>query len=266
MDNINQRLITGGRIFTADPENPWAESIVIEGSRITFFGDTAGAHSAYPNAELIDIKGGLVIPGFIDGHVHVTMTGAAMLKAQLRGSGSLEEIQHRVHSWAEAHPDEPRVLATNWVHADIPNAAPTKEMLDSIVPDRPAYLEAFDFHSSWVNSAALAELGITSDTQDPVGGRIVRDADTGEATGHLMESASTLYVWPLLANVDDEVREAHITTALTAYASSGITSVVEMALEEDTLGAMAKLQAAGKLTVRIVAHMIIWRTGDPLEE
>jgi len=262
-----KRLITGGRIFTTDPDRPWAEALLVEGDRIASVGgNEIIADCDRGDIERLDIAGGLVVPGFVDGHVHVTMTGSAMLKAQLQGAGSLEEIQRRVLEWVRDNADAPRVLGTNWVHSDIPAATPTREMLDAIIADRPVYLEAFDFHSSWVNTAALAELGITRDTPDPLGGRIVRDPETGDATGHLLENASVNYVWSLLNEMEPQMREQHISTALEAFARAGITSVVEMALEEPDLEAMARIEARGELKVRIVAHMIIWRTGNPEEE
>lgn len=259
-------LIQGGRVFTADPERPWAEAVVIRGPRIVFVGDPDGAaEAAGPDAERIDASGGLVVPGFVDGHVHLAMTGAAMRKAQLRGAGGLDEIRRRVRSWAEDNPDAPRVLGTAWVHGDIPGGRPTKDMLDDIVPDRPVYLDAFDFHSTWVNSAALRELGITRDTPDPVGGKIVRDPSTGDATGWLQETATTERVWPLLNQVSDAEIEGRVLSALDAFARAGITSIVEMALEEPVLEAVARLQAAGRLTTRVVGHIIMWR-GASLEE
>jgi predicted amidohydrolase YtcJ len=263
----NTRLITGGTIFTTDPDQPLAEALLVEGDRIIGVGGKALiADCEGRDIERLDVAGGLVVPGFVDGHVHVAMTGSAMHKAQLQGAGSLEEIQKRVLEWAQANPDAPRVLGTNWVHGDIPAATPTREMLDAVVPDRPVYLEAFDFHSSWVNGAALDELGITRDTPDPLGGRIVRDPETGDATGHLLENASVNHVWTLLNKMEPEVRDRHITTALEAFTRAGITGVVEMALEEPELESMARLRARGELKVRIVAHLIIWRTGNPAEE
>lgn len=260
-------LITGGRIFTADPDRPWAEAMLIDDSKITRVGSNE-IITEYDHTEVehLDIEGGLVVPGFVDGHVHVAMTGSSMLKAQLQGAGSLEEIQKRVLEWARANPDAPRVLGTNWVHGDIPDATPTREMLDVIVPDRPVYLEAFDFHSSWLNTAALNELGITRDTPDPIGGRFVRDPETGEATGHLLENASVNYVWTLLNNMAPQIRDQHVSTAIEAFTRAGITGVVEMALEEPDLESLARIQARGDLTIRIVAHVIIWRTGDADEE
>lgn len=262
-----KQLITGGRIFTADPDRPWAQALLIDEGRISCIGgDEVIAACQHDNLEHLDLAGGLVVPGFIDGHVHVAMTGSAMLKAQLQGAGSLEEIQRRVLEWAEANPDAPRVLGTNWVHGDLPDATPTRQMLDAIVPDRPVYLEAFDYHSSWVNSAALRELGIERNTADPLGGRIVRDPETGEASGHLLENASVNYVWALLGNVDIDTMDQHNSTALDAFSRAGITGLVEMAMEEAALESLARMQARGRLNTRIVAHMIIWRSGDAAEE
>ena len=260
-------LITGGRIFTTDPDQPWAEALLVDGDRITSVGgNEIIAEYDDKDIERLDVAGGLVVPGFVDGHVHVGLTGSSMLKAQLQGAGSLEEILKRVLKWAQANPEAPRVLGTNWVHADIPAATPTREMLDDIVADRPVYLEAFDFHSSWVNTAALSELGITRDTPDPLGGRIVRDTKTGEATGHLLENASVNYVWSLLNKMEPEIQDQHISIALEAFTRAGITGVVEMALEEPALESMARLKSRGELEIRIVAHMIVWRTGNPEEE
>lgn len=262
-----RRILKGGRVFTADAENPWADAVVVDGDRIVFVGEARAAASlAGDEAERIEVDGGLVLPGFVDGHVHVTLTGSAMLKAYLRDADSVEEIQRGVKAWADENPDAPRVLGTDWIHSVLPNNRPTKEMLDAVVSDRPVYLDAFDFHSCWVNSAALEELGIDDDTPDPVGGTIARDPETGEATGHLLESAHFEMVTPLLAQVDDKVRDGYVSSALEAFARAGITTVVEMALEEDALESIARLQASGKLTVRVMAHMIIWRKGDTAEE
>jgi predicted amidohydrolase YtcJ len=138
-------------------------------------------------------------------------------------------------------------------------------MLDEVVSDRPVYLGAYDYHSSWVNTAALATLGITAETPDPVGGEIVRD-DAGEATGWLLESAATNLVWPLLADVGPAEMKERIRIALAAFAEAGITTGVDMAMDHETLALMSELRDAGELTTRIVAHMLVPRTGDLTEE
>jgi predicted amidohydrolase YtcJ len=257
------QLYTGGRVFTADPDQPWAEAVVVDGATISFVGSsTAAAAVAGASAEVIDTAGGVVIPGFVDAHAHVIMTGDALLKAQLRDASTLAEIQARVRVWADEHPDAPRVLGISWQFSAVPGGAPTRQMLDDVCPDRPVYLEANDLHSSWVNTAGLAELGVTDETPDPIGGRIVRDPETGVATGHLLENASVNLVWPLLARVDDATRDGHLAAALRAYNESGVTTAVDMAMDPPMLHSMWRAEEDGQLTVRIIGHWLIHRTGD----
>jgi len=260
-------LITGGRVFTADHQQLWAEAVVLDGSTIGFVGsyDEAAAYAS-PSSETLDLDGGLLLPGFIDGHVHIAMTGAALRKAQLRGAVDLAEIQRRLRSWADEYPDAPRVLGTGWLYDAVPDGGPTREMLDEVIADRPVYLEAFDLHSSWLNSAALAEVGVDAATPDPVGGRIVRDGSTGQATGWLLETAHVNLVWSLLGDVGPRELDEQVAAALDAYARSGITSVVEMALDHPGLAALARARRNGTLTARVVAHMIVNRSGDRTDE
>ncbi len=170
------RVVTGSRVFTADPERPWAEAVVVDGEQIAFVGSRAEAHSlAGADATTITAPG-IVMPGFVDAHAHIMGTGAGLLKAQLRDAADLGTIEQRLLEWAEAHPDAPRVLGLGWLFSAVPGGEPTRQMLDDIIPDRPVYLDAMDFHSVWVNSAALAEMEIGPDTPDPIGGTIVRDS------------------------------------------------------------------------------------------
>ncbi len=111
----------------------------------------------------------------------------------LNGANTVEEIQKRVKEYAAAHPD----LAVDHRHGmAVPGlwshrTCPTKKMLDDVMADRPVYLVAYDGHSSWANSKALAMAGIDQNTPDPPNGKIVRDAN-GEATGALKEAAGDL--------------------------------------------------------------------------
>jgi hypothetical protein len=260
-------LVHGGRVFTSDPDGLWAAAVVVDGDRIAFVGDEAGARAAAgDDAEMIDLAGGVAMPGFVDGHAHLLMTGAALLKAQLRTAGSLDEIRRRLVEWRAENPDAPRVLGISWQFSALPNATPHRDMLDDLFPDVPVYLDANDLHSTWVNSAALRELGITDDTPDPIGGEIVRDPATGQATGHLQENATVDMVWPLLSRVDDATRDAHLAATLAAYNETGVTTSVDMALERGALNAMQRAEANGTLTVRVMGHWIIHRDPDPAKE
>jgi predicted amidohydrolase YtcJ len=254
-------VYTGARVFTAS-EPAWADAVAVVGDRIVHVGTEADAREAAgAGAEVVELDGGVVLPGFVDGHAHLLMSGAAELRANLHGARDLPEIARRLRAWAGEHPDAPRVLGQGWSFSAVPGGVPTRQLLDAIVPDRPAYLDAADYHSEWVNSAALRELGITADTPDPVGGAIVRDA-AGEATGHLVETAALELVWPYFASIaTDADRDAHLAAAMSAYSACGVTGAVDMALDGDALAAMARAERAGTLTVRIVAHWLVSRGG-----
>jgi predicted amidohydrolase YtcJ len=256
-------LYRGATVFTG-PDSPAAEAIVVRGDRLLHVGTEAEARAtAGAGAEVVDLGGGLVVPGFVDAHTHVLMTGDALTRAHLRDAHDLGEIQRRVRAWAEANPGAPRVLGQGWLFSAVPDGRPTRQMLDVVCPDRPVYLDANDYHSVWVNSRALEELGITRDTADPVGGTIARDPATGEPTGHVDETAMHDIVWPFLAaQRTDGDRDRHLTAAVSAYAAAGITGVVDMAVDEHGLSAMRRAHEAGRLPVRIVGHWFMDRVGD----
>ena len=115
-------LYVGGRVFTADPETLWAESLVTDGELIVAVGTLADCEvTAGAGAERVDVGGCVVMPGFVDGHSHLLMTGSALGKAQLRTATTLEEIRRRLVEWAEENPDEPYVLGTSFLFDAVPN-------------------------------------------------------------------------------------------------------------------------------------------------
>ena len=137
-------------------------------------------------------------------------------------------------------------------------------MLDEVVADSPVYLDANDYHSCWLNTAALKEAGITRDTPDPIGGRLARDA-AGEPTGMVYETAAQQYVWPALAEqATDDERDAAIERALDAYLAAGVTGAVDMAMDGVALAALQRVAArrAGRLPIRVAAHWLVANTGD----
>ncbi|MFE4677280.1 amidohydrolase [Streptomyces sp. NPDC056723] len=255
-------LYCNARIFTSD-RRTWAESLVVVGDRLAYVGDDAtAARVAGPDALILDLDGSTVLPGFVDGHAHVVGTGEAAAQVDLWGANTVEEIQRRIRTWAQENPDAPRVLATGWKHGDIPGGQPDRGMLDVVVADRPVYAQAYDFHSIWLNSAALAEAGIDDTTASPPGGTVHRD-QRGAATGLVDETAMHHLVWPVLDGfTSDADRDEALAVALAAYAESGIVGSTEMALGEDDYAAMRRADAAGALTTRIGAFWRVQPTGD----
>lgn len=255
-------IYTNARVFTAGPE-PWASQVMIAGDRIAAVGDDLRA-LAGPGTEAVDLGGAFVMPGVTDAHFHTLMTGDALTRVDLVRATDLADIQRRVADQAERGSEE-WILGKGWLHSAVPQGRPTRAMLDAVAADRPILLDANDFHSAWLNSAALRELAITRDTPDPEGGEIVRDAD-GEPTGELKETA-VLPVWDHLARIrTDADRDRHLGAALHALAAAGVTSVIDMALEATALEALVRAADAGGLTARMRAHWHLREDADPLAQ
>jgi predicted amidohydrolase YtcJ len=251
------------RIFTADPhpDRAWAETLVVDGDTITY----AGAEADAPEASTtVDLCGRLVLPGFTDAHTHLLMMGAALGQVPLTQARTLDEIQALLAAARAADPTATVLRGRGWLFDSVPDGLPTAAMIDAVVADVPVYLDANDYHSCWVNTAALAELGITRDTPDPLGGRIGHDAD-GEPTGLLYETAATQYAWAHRdATTTDADRDADVERVLEAYLASGVTGVVDMAFDEYGLAAFerARERRGGTLPLRVAAHWIVDNTGD----
>ncbi|MBM7503312.1 amidohydrolase [Agromyces aurantiacus] len=256
-------LYANARVFTADPDphRAWAESFAVRDDTIVFVGDRDQA----PDADAtVDLQGRLVLPGITDAHTHLLMMGAALGQVPLTDARSLDEIQARLRRAREENPDAVVLRGRGWLFDSVPGGAPTAAMIDAAVPDIPVYLDANDYHSCWVNSAALAELGITRDTADPIGGSIARD-EHGEATGLLYETAAVQYAWAQRdAATTDDARDADVERAIDAYLASGVTGVVDMAFDEHGLAAFerARVRRGGELPIRVAAHWLITNTGD----
>jgi len=186
-------VIVNARIYTVNTRQPWAEALAIRGDKVVAVG---GVQEIAPyrgaSTKVIDAQGRLVLPGFTDCHIHFMDGSLGLTQVDLNGTQSVAEMQTRVKEYATAHPKGEWIEGMGWLYSTFGAAAlPDKKFLDEIVPDRPVYLQAYDGHSSWANSKALALAGITRETPDPPGGQIVRDA-RGEATGALKETAGDL--------------------------------------------------------------------------
>jgi predicted amidohydrolase YtcJ len=186
-------ILTNARIFTMNPQQKWAEAIAIRGDKIVAVGSAEKvAVLRGPATIVIDAGQRLLLPGFVDCHIHFMQGSLGLTRVDLNDVTSVAEIQRRVKAYADSHPNEFWIQGMGWTYPTFgASALPNKKILDDVVSDRPVYLEAFDGHSSWANSKALALAGIDRNTPDPPNGKIVRD-EKGEATGALQEAAGDL--------------------------------------------------------------------------
>jgi predicted amidohydrolase YtcJ len=243
-----------GGVYTVDATRRWAEAVAVANGRVVFVGrDADVARWIGAKTRVVDLAGRMLLPAFHDSHVHPIEGGMGALEADLHGLATPAEVLARVRDYAAAHPDAAWVRGSGWELPTFPNANPTKDLLDRIVPDRPVFLYAMDGHSAWANSKALAIAGVTKDTPDPPHGRIERDA-TGEPSGALREEATGL-VSKYLPKRTAKDRAAGLAEALRIANGFGLTSLQEARASEEDLATYAAADAKGMLTARIVASI-----------
>ncbi len=245
-------FLTNGTIYTLDLTRPRANAAAFVNGRVAAFDEQAAVRRT-PEAEVVDLRGRICIPGLVDHHIHFTDYALGLARVQLEGARTLEEAVARVSARvARAQPGE-WILGMGWNHRDWERPEfPTKEPLDRVAPANPVALERKDKHSLWLNSAALRAAHITRETRDPSGGKIERDA-AGEPTGLLREQAVRLaqqVIGPAARRLSDD----QLADAIASAHRLGLTGIhnVEGA---DSLRAFQRLRAADRLTLR-VTHMI----------
>ena len=258
----------GGRVFLADAARSTAHAVAVTNGRISAVGHDVSALVG-PHTEVVDLDGGLLVPGFQDAHVHPVWGGLDMLRCDLAELSTREEYLDRIAAYAQEHPDDEWILGGGWQMSAFPGGTPTAEDLDSVVPDRPAFLPNRDGHGAWVNSRALALAGITRETVDPADGRIERDAN-GAPSGTLHEGAMGLVNRLLPTEAPERLVEALLQGQRHLH-SYGVTAWqdaivgTEYGDAGDPLPAYLTAAASGSLTGRVVGSLW-WDRSRGLEQ
>jgi predicted amidohydrolase YtcJ len=247
-------IVHNGRVFRSGRPGSWidatATAVAVGGGRIVAVGDERQARQwAGPATTLFDAGGGLVMPGFDDAHMHLRDGAISLERLDLFGVTTLDAVQAAIAEYAVARPEQPWVTGRGWLYAAFPGGMPTREQLDAVVPDRPAYFECFDGHSGWANSRALEAAGISAETVDPPDGRIVRDG-TGRATGALKERAIELVDRLLPVPGETEMPDL-LERALRRAAELGITAVQDAWGHPEDLRQLRRLVSDGRLPIRV---------------
>jgi predicted amidohydrolase YtcJ len=244
-------LIVNAKAFTADSAATIAEAVAITGNRITRIGTRAEVEALKGDStRVIDAHGATVTPGMNDAHVHFLQGSLALDEVDLLDAEQYGQVQQKIRAFAAAHHDRAWVRGHGWLYGAFPGGMPNRQQLDSLVPDRPAVMECYDFHTRWVNSKALELAGITRHTPDPPNGTIVRDPETGEPTGALKEAAASLIDKVLPKPTAAEKLQA-LRLGFAEAQRYGITSVTDASTFLDELGLFDSLNRAGQLGVRM---------------
>jgi predicted amidohydrolase YtcJ len=257
-----------GRIYTNDPDNPWAEALSMRGDKIRCIGRIdyvlleCGGND--PSAETIQLKGKFVMPGFNDAHTHLGGAGANMLSVRLNGATSVEELQKRLADAVAHHQEGEWITGSGWDHTLWPDKKfPTKEQLDAVSPKNPVFLTHISGHVAVANSLALQHAEIKDNTPNPPGGVIERNAD-GEATGMLEEDSAMTLVSGRIPDLKDDQRRRGIEMVLADAAKNGVTSAQDFSEWSDFL-VYQQLKEEGKLTLRITEWLPFAESLDQLQ-
>jgi predicted amidohydrolase YtcJ len=243
-------IVFNGKVYTADGRGTFAEAIAVRGNTIFRVGSNREIkRMRRPGTTVIDAHGGAVVPGFNDSHVHFASGSRSLSEINLLDATTPEEIADTVRVWAAAHADRAWVTGRGWYYTAFPGGLPTRQLLDEMVPDRPAYLVAYDGHSGWANSAALAAAGITRTTANPKNGIVVKDG-RGEPTGVLKEAAMDL-MRGVLPHVDRAEKLQAIRAGIREAHRLGVTSVQNASGSPEDLELWDELRRDGDLELRM---------------
>ena len=236
-------ILENGLVRTLDPRLPTQRALAIAGGLIA---GGVGVHErALASPETVDLGGKTVLPGFSDAHVHFPTWAVAQTEVKLDGCASLEEALERVR--AGARPGQAWIRGYGWRSGDwADRVEPTKEHLDAVTGDTPAALIAKDYHSLWLNSAALAQAG---GDLDVAGGVVERDA-AGEPTGVLREEAAWRFKDRYGVIPDAEYLDA-MRRGLKLANARGVTAVHDKDGWLGALGLWRQLEEEGALSLRV---------------
>ncbi|WP_182418451.1 amidohydrolase [Bartonella sp. HY038] len=228
-----------------------AEAVLVEAGLIVKVGDLSDLASMIKSdAEIIDLQGKTLMPGFIDAHLHFIWGSQYLDVIGLREAKSFAEAEEKLAKYAKDNPNRQWItgLEFSYGYDDMVGKEFHRSMLDKIVNDRPVFFYSGMAHAAWANSKALQLAGIDKDTKDPENGRIVRDKD-GNATGWLIEQAAKI-VEAKIPKASDDDTLAMLKTAIIEANKLGITRVQSAGFDDEMLPHLEKLRNNHELTLR----------------
>ncbi len=254
-------VLLNGSVYTVAYGTDWdsspQESIALKGDSILAI-NTSQSMKPYigPQTRVYDLQGKMVLPGFVDTHIHLGLAAQLMAGVDLLNCTSIEEIQQNLSDYTSQHKDMAVIRGFGWKYFLFNASGPDKAMIDAVIPDKPVILTAFDGHSTWVNSKALEIAEITGSTPDPKGGKIEKDAEQNP-TGVLHEMAATELVTSKVPPLSTSQITEMLSVLLPKAAAYGITTVDDAAVTPEVILAFSDLEDAGKLPVRVFGEMVV---------
>jgi predicted amidohydrolase YtcJ len=248
-------LFEGGTILTMESDQPRVEAVAVRGRTIVYAGDRSGARRWIgANTQRVDLKGGMLLPGLIDSHVHPLLGALFRSGLSLKIESREREVLDSIQAYVKANPGTGVVFGNGWdSNLFSSQGGPNRHDLDAISADRPILLMSSDLHSAWVNSKALEMAGITAATPNPAVGEYVRDAN-GHPTGYVREAPAMLPVINALNLLDPGTYGQLLRSLLLQFSAMGFTTLFDAATpfgQEAIYTAVEQLDQRSELPVRL---------------
>jgi len=214
-----------GKIWTGDPENPWAEAMAVAGDTLMAVGKKADMQKLTgKDTRTTEARTGqLIVPGFIDSHSHFVESGFELASVQLTEARTKKEFIKRIADYAKTVKPGTWIIGGNWNHQNWGGELPNQSWIDSVTKDNPVWVNRIDGHMCLANAAALKLAGITNDVKDVKGGQVLRE--NGKITGLFKDNALN-YVRAVVPHPTEEQEQSAFRAAMDHYAARGVTSVV----------------------------------------
>ena len=259
-DGIPDLIVRNASIYTADSAMPRAQAFAVKDGRFVLVGSNAEVDAiAGPQTERLEAARQFIIPGMIDAHAHLPNLGRLLRTVNLKGTSSYEEVIALVKGRADFVPSGTWILGRGWDQNDWADENfPTHQALSAAVPRHPVYLERVDGHAALANEMAMNLAGLDRHTEDPDGGKILRDAD-GRPTGTLIDEARLL-VAAVIPPVTQRQLTAQIQTGMREANRWGLTGIHDAGVGVDTVEFYEELAALGQLTLR---YYVMVEAGSP---
>ena len=249
-------VIKNARIYTSNSKQPWATSLAVRDGKFLYVGDDNGI-TRFKGATLVNLEGSLLIPGMVDGHAHPGYVNVESF-GEVEGDTRVELLA-AVKTYAAEHPEKKWLRLCCWPTAMFVEGSqgPRKQTLDALVPDRPVWFESETAHDFWLNSKALAELGVDASTPDPKAGLAMYARDDGGApTGWIKEGAGVKHFarhFPVKEEAHIQLHKDSVANTLQTLSRHGVTTIYDAGNKgygDHVYSVIAQLEQQGRLPVR----------------
>lgn len=260
-------VVKDARVWTGNADQPWAQALASRGDEIIAVGTNAYIDALIDeDTEVISLPGSMLVPGFIDTHVHFISGGSGLASVQLRDAATPDDFSFRIGEFAKTIAPGEWIMYGDWDHTLWGGDLPRRDWIDEVTPDNPVWVYRLDGHMALANSIALQLAGVDADTADMYGGTIIRYED-GRPTGLLKDNAMLL-VEEAIPEAAAEKLDREAVAAMKYVAANGVTSVHDMA-GWDSLATYRRAEIRGDLITRIYSAVPLrsWeRLRDEVEQ